>query len=69
MARGDVASQVIAMTILGDLGDRSDVPALREIAAKAEPVSANGRGFGFMPAIDPGRVARNAIEAIQARAK
>jgi hypothetical protein len=67
LANGDVASRVIAMTILGDLGDASDLPRLREIAANAELVTARGRGFGFMPAIDPARVARNAIQSIERR--
>jgi HEAT repeat protein len=67
LARGDMALQVIAMSILGDLGDSSDLPELRQIAAKGEMVSARGRGFGFLPAIDSGRAARNAAERIESR--
>src|SRR5262245_32921854 len=64
LATGDVASQVIALGIIGELGDATDLPKLREIAAKSEPVASRGRGFGFMPVIDLGRVAKNAIDRI-----
>jgi hypothetical protein len=47
------------------MGDASDVPLLRELARESEPVSARGRGFGFMPAIDVARAARNAIARIE----
>jgi HEAT repeat protein len=67
LAAGDVASQVIAVTVIGDLGDATDLAVLREIVAKSEPVTSRGRGFGLMPAIDLGRVAKNAIEKIAAR--
>ena len=62
--KGDVASRVIALAIIGDLGDASDLPKLHEIAEKEEVVESRGRGFGFMPAIDVGRVARNSIDSI-----
>jgi len=64
LATGEVASQVIALGIIGELGDATDLPKLREIAAKSEPVASRGRGFGFMPVIDLGRVAKNAIDRI-----
>jgi hypothetical protein len=67
LARADAASKVIALGVIGDLGDESDLPKLREIAAKPDPVASRGRGFGFMPVIDLARVAQNAIDKITAR--
>lgn len=67
LAKGDVAMQVVALSILGDLGEGSDLPVLREMEKHSEKVSVRGRGFGFMPAIDVARAARTAIERIEAR--
>ena len=67
LAKGDVAVQVVALSILGDLGEASDLPMLREMEKHSEKVSVRGRGFGFMPAIDVARAARSAIERIEAR--
>ena len=67
LAKGDAASQVIALGVIGDLGDVSDLPKLREMAAKSEPMASRGRGFGFMPVIDLARVAQNAATAIEKR--
>ncbi|HWB96431.1 MAG TPA: HEAT repeat domain-containing protein [Bryobacteraceae bacterium] len=64
----DVASKVVAMQVIGDLGDASDVPRLRAIAAKHEKLSTRGRGFGLLPTVDLGRAAENAIAEIQKRA-
>ena len=61
---GDVAMQVIALGVIADLGDPSDLPKLREMAMKREKVESRGRGFGFMPAIDLGRAAQNAADKI-----
>jgi hypothetical protein len=58
---------LVAITILGDMGDASDLPRLRELAMKSDPVYSRGRGFGFMPPIDLGRAARNAVGRIEAR--
>jgi hypothetical protein len=69
LKKGDVASQVIALGVIADLGDASDLPKLREMAAKSEPVASRGRGFGFMPVIDLARVAQNAVSEIQKRAE
>jgi HEAT repeat protein len=66
--RGDIAAQVVALTILGDFGDAADLPGLRDLAAKSDPVYSRGRGFGFMPPIDLGRAAQNAMAKINARA-
>jgi HEAT repeat protein len=67
LAKGDVAAQVVALGIIADLGDASDLPALREMEKHSEPVSVRGRGFGFMPAIDLARAARTAIARIGSR--
>jgi len=67
LATGDAAGKLIAMSVLMDLGDATDLPKLREIAAKPEVLESRGRGFGFMPAIDLARVAKNTMAAIEAR--
>jgi hypothetical protein len=67
LAKADAASKVIAIGVIGDLGDESDLPKLREIAAKPDSVASRGRGFGFMPVIDLARVAQNAIDKISGR--
>jgi len=67
LAESDVAAKLIAMSVLADLGDASDLPELREIAAKSEPLESRGRGFGFMPVIDLARAARNTMASIEAR--
>ncbi|MEO8372927.1 MAG: HEAT repeat domain-containing protein [Candidatus Solibacter sp.] len=64
LATGDVASQVIALSIIGDLGDQRDLPKLRELAARSDPQYSRGRGFGFMPPIDVARAAQTAITRI-----
>jgi len=67
LAGDDVAAQVIAIRVLGDLGDKSDLPRLRPIALQAEALPSQGRGFGMMPSIDLGKVAKNAIRRIESR--
>jgi len=69
LAKGDVAAQVVALAILADLGDTTDLPVLREMEKHSEKVSVRGRGFGFMPAIDLARAARATIDRIEARAR
>ena len=64
LASPDVASQVIALAIVGDLGDSSDLPKLRDLAAHSDPQYSRGRGFGFMPPIDVARAAQTAIARI-----
>ena len=53
--------------IVGDLGDAADLPRLREMAAKSQPVSVGARGFGLMPVVDLSRVAKSAIAEIEKR--
>jgi HEAT repeat protein len=64
LEKGDVAARVIALAIIADLGDASDLPKLHELAAHSDPVYARGRGFGFMPPIDVARAAQTAIERL-----
>ena len=68
LAGNDVAAQVIAINALAALGDTSDLRQLRPIAAHAEALPSQGRGFGMMPSIDRGKVAKTAIRQIEARA-
>ena len=64
---GDIAAKVVALTILGDFGDPGDLPGLQKLAAATDPVYSRGRGIGFMPPIDLGRAAQNAIAKINTR--
>jgi HEAT repeat protein len=63
----DPAGKLIALPIVGDCGDAGDLPKLRELAAKSQPVGTRGRGFGLLPALDISRAAQSAIEGIEKR--
>jgi HEAT repeats len=65
---GDVAAQVIALGIIADQGDATDMPMLRKLAAQSDKVYSRGRGFGFMPPIDVARAAQTAIDRLSERA-
>jgi HEAT repeat protein len=67
LSGNDPAGKLIALLIVGECGDGGDLPRLRELAAKSEPVGTRGRGFGLMPALDISRAARNAIEVLEKR--
>ena len=67
MATKDVPLRLAALRAIGDLGNSSDFPALRVLAAKAENATPGGRGFGLMPALDLSRAAQNAIRQIEQR--
>jgi HEAT repeat protein len=67
MATKDVPLRLAALRAIGDLGNSSDLPALRTLAAKAENATPGGRGFGLMPALDLSRAAQNAIRQIEQR--
>jgi HEAT repeat protein len=67
LENGDVAAQVVALSIIADFGDATDLPRLREMEKHSEKVSVRGRGFGFMPPIDLARAARAAINRIEPR--
>ena len=64
----DVSDQLAAMRVIGAMGDKTDIPKLREIQAKETGmVSASGRGFGLIPAISLSRAAETTIEKIGER--
>jgi HEAT repeat protein len=64
----DVSDKLAAMRIIGAMGDKTDIPKLREIQEKETgKVSAAGRGFGLIPAISLSRAAETTIEKIEAR--
>jgi HEAT repeat protein len=67
LSGNDPAAKLIALLIVGECGDAGDLPKLRELAAKSQPLGTRGRGFGLMPALDISRAAKNAIEAIEKR--
>jgi HEAT repeat protein len=67
LSGNDMARKLLALMIVGDCGDASDLPRLHQLAAKSEPLGAPGRGFGLLPALDLSRAAKNAVEAIDAR--
>lgn len=64
---GDLPAQVLAIGIVAAQGSAEDVPLLEKLAASREPMEARGRGFGFMPPVDLGRVATQAAEEIRSR--
>lgn len=67
LSGNDPAGKLIALLIVGECGDAGDLPRLRELAAKSEPIGTRGRGFGLMPALDTSRAAKNAIEVLEKR--
>ena len=67
MTTRDVTLRLAALRIIADFGDPTDLPALRELAAKAESVAPAGRGFGLVPPLDLSRAARNAVRQIESR--
>lgn len=68
VTRPQVPDKLYAMRIMGAHGDRSDLPALKKIAAAGqENLSQNSRGFGFMPPISLTRAAETAIRSIESR--
>ncbi|HLN00004.1 MAG TPA: HEAT repeat domain-containing protein [Bryobacteraceae bacterium] len=67
MATKDVPLRLAALRAIGDLGDHSDLPELRQLAAKAESAAPAGRGFGLVPPLDLSRAAQNAIRQILSR--
>ena len=68
LSSNDAPAKLLALKIIGELGDSTDLPRLREMAAKSQPIAVRGRGFGLMPVIDLSRVANGAIAEIEKRA-
>lgn len=64
---GETTDRLAAIRIIGQMGDSSDLPELKKLAATNEELSARGRGFGFMPAVSVGRAARTAIDLIESK--
>jgi HEAT repeat protein len=63
-----VPDKLYAMKVMGALGDSSDLPELRKLAASnAETLSQRERGFGLMPPINLARSAQAAVTAIEKR--
>jgi HEAT repeat protein len=61
----DVSDKLAAMRVIGAMGDKTDIPSLRDIQEKETGmVSASGRGFGLIPAISLSRAAETTIEKI-----
>jgi len=69
LGNSEVPDRVAAMRVIGAVGGEEDLPALREIAAKPQPVMVRQRGFGLMPSIDLSRAAKATIAQIQANAR
>jgi hypothetical protein len=67
LSGNDPAAKLIALLIVGQCGDAGDLPRLRELAAKSQPLGVRGRGFGLMPALDISRAAKSAIDRIEGR--
>jgi len=67
LAGKDVGGRLAALGALADLGDATDLPALRELAKEHEEMTAGGRGFGLMPSISLGRAAKTAVAKIESR--
>jgi HEAT repeats len=63
----EVTDRVVALRVIAQNGDASDLPALRVIAATKTESAVPQRGFGLMPSIDLGRAARGSILQIEGR--
>jgi HEAT repeat protein len=62
------ADQLVGIRAIGQAGDASDLPQLRELAKNDVEMNAGSRGFGLMPAVSIARAARTAIAGIEERA-
>lgn len=69
LAHTDISDKLCAMRVLAQMGDATDLPALRQIAATDDQVAGQSRGFGFVPAISLSRAARTTVTAIETREK
>lgn len=68
LASKDISDQLAAMRVIGEMGNRTDIPNLRAIQeSETGLVSAAGRGFGLIPAISLSRAAETTIEKISTR--
>ena len=68
LLREAIPDRLAAVSIIGEMGDRSDLASLHEIQAKeTAELSNKGRGFGFVPSFSLSRAARTAVENIESR--
>jgi HEAT repeat protein len=67
LSGSDMAVKLVALKVIGESGDRGDLPRLKELAVKSEPLTVRGRGFGLLPPIDLGRAAKAAMDSIEKR--
>jgi HEAT repeat protein len=68
IARRDPGDQLVGIRTIGQMGDASDLDALRELMKNDTQMGQGSRGFGLMPPISIGRAARTAMENIEKRA-
>jgi HEAT repeat protein len=68
LGRPDASDKLAGLRALAQMGDRNDLPKLKEIArTETQAVAAQNRGFGLMPAISLSKAAKTAIESIEGR--
>ena len=63
----EIPARLTALRIIGELGDTSDLAALKALTPRDEEMTAGPRGFGLMPPISIARLARMAMTRIEAR--
>jgi len=64
----EVTARLAAISVIGQMGDRSDLATLRKIQMKEiSELSNQGRGFGLMPTFTLSRAAKTAIQNIESR--
>ena len=68
LASHAISDRLAAVSVIGQMGDRTDLRVLREIELKETgELSNKGRGFGLMPAFSLARAAKTAIDNIENR--
>jgi len=67
LSSADVTDRVLALRIIGDNGNASDLPALQSMADQSVELMARQRGFGLMPPIDLSQAAKRTIAQVQNR--
>ncbi|MCX6594383.1 MAG: HEAT repeat domain-containing protein [Acidobacteria bacterium] len=67
LAINEIPARLAALRVIGELGDPSDLTALKALAPQDEEMTAGPRGFGLMPPISIARLARTAMTRIEAR--
>lgn len=67
LAITEIPARLTALRIISELGDTSDLAALKVLTPRDEEMTSGPRGFGLMPPISIARLARMAITRIEAR--